>query len=133
MTAFSGFSDSIRLLLVLGCLALLGTNAALVLHAKRMFPRSMYPTWRIFFIGKSLLTFYVGFSAWQRIGTDYSWRLPVGLTGLFVTNYALFKLLKERGDEHGKEEDLVGPPLRDSGFTTESAQEADKREEEEGT
>lgn len=122
--------SALRWFLAGGCAVLIGLNMAFSIYAKRMFPRSTFLTWRVFFIGKSFLTLYVGLSSWELAQSErgLTWRGPVGLTGLLVTNFALYRLYKVSGAEHGKEENQIAPRSRNLGFVTKTAEKSDREE-----
>lgn len=99
-------AEVIRTLVALGCLMLTGTNIAFVTHARRLFAKSTYAMWRLFFTGKSCMTAYVGISIWVRVSEHQplSWRTPLAAAGLICTNVALWKLYKLRALAHTKEQ-----------------------------
>lgn len=105
LLAISG-GNFVRGVVAVGCLTLVGVNMAFVVHAKRLFAPETYSTWRLFFLGKSLMTAFVGLSIWTRVASNapLSWRMPLAFAGLGVTNLALYKLYKVRALAHIGEE-----------------------------
>ena len=91
-----GFIDLFRVLIVCGAIMLIGANTAFWIHAPRIFPETNIKIWRIFFIGKSLITGSMAMLIWARIQDDLglsnaAW---IGMLGIVISNIALFLLYR---------------------------------------
>lgn len=74
------------------CTLLLGMNLAFVIHERR---REDRVAWRVFVVGKSLVTAYVGLDLWQQ-GGGWGWRLPLAFAGVTTAHAGIFALLLGR-------------------------------------
>jgi hypothetical protein len=86
-------ANIVRDIAIGGCLLVLGMNLS-VIHRPPISPPNRFTAWRLFFIGKSMMTLYVAIDLMHTHVGAIHWRPPYVLASLVVVQIALLQLWK---------------------------------------
>lgn len=87
--------DVVRYAAVLFGAMLLGTNLAFIVKADEIFACETTKFWRIFFVGKSIITAYLAWSVYTSKVSPLA-KAGVAMLGIGISLYALVYLYKSR-------------------------------------
>jgi hypothetical protein len=74
---------------------LMGVNVAFIIWAGQLFPIQTCKFWRVFFVGKSVLTMVIIIDLWARHG-PITWRTPTVTVGALIAVWAMYIIWRDR-------------------------------------